>query len=116
MTSASVRVQGALVSEEEFTGAVFSAKDVLGHVTEFTIIMDDRKLPSSLAFLVEIDGDLCETLSPSLVTRHSSFSFDEQPHPLIKHPLVSKQPFGIRTTASCACSTADDSRRRPSTS
>jgi hypothetical protein len=55
---ASVRVQGALVSEEEFTGAVFSAKDVLGHVTEFTIIMDDRKLPSSLAFLVEIDGDL----------------------------------------------------------
>jgi len=53
-----VRVQGALISEEELTGAIFSAQDVLGRITEMTVIVDDRKVPSSLAFLVEVDGEL----------------------------------------------------------
>ncbi|KAF8549199.1 hypothetical protein OG21DRAFT_1421709 [Imleria badia] len=54
----SVRVQGVLVGEEELTSAIFSAQDVLGSITEMTVIVDDRKVPSSLAYLVEIDGEL----------------------------------------------------------
>lgn len=61
--STSVRVQGVLVGEEELTGALFSSQDVLGSVTEMTVIVDDRKVPSSLAYLVEIDGDLGEAVS-----------------------------------------------------
>ena len=57
-----VRVRTALISEEELASAVFSAQDVLGSITEFTVIVDERKVPSSLAFLVEIDGELCETV------------------------------------------------------
>ena len=51
-----------MISEEELVSAIFSAQDVLGSVTGFTVIVDDRKLPASLAFLVEIDGQLCETV------------------------------------------------------
>jgi hypothetical protein len=53
-----VRVRTALISEEELASAVFAAQDVLGSITEFTVIVDERKVPCSLAFLVEIDGDL----------------------------------------------------------
>lgn len=59
-----VRVRSALISEEELTSAVFSAQDVLGSITEFTVILDDRKPVASLAFLVEIDGELCESCFP----------------------------------------------------
>lgn len=42
--------------------AIFSAQDVLGSITEFTVIVDERTTPCSLAFLVEIDGEHCETI------------------------------------------------------
>ncbi|KAF8443864.1 GH3 auxin-responsive promoter [Boletus edulis BED1] len=61
-----VRVQGALISEEELTGAIFSAQDVLGRITEMTAIVDDRKMPCSLAFLVEIDGELSASAHQAL--------------------------------------------------
>ncbi|KAF8132373.1 GH3 auxin-responsive promoter-domain-containing protein [Boletus edulis] len=61
-----VRVQGALISEEELTGAIFSAQDVLGHITQMIAIVDDRKMPCSLAFLVEIDGELSTSAHQAL--------------------------------------------------
>jgi hypothetical protein len=66
-----------LVGEEELTSAIFSAQDVLGSITEMTVIVDDRKVPSSLAYLVEIDGELCRLLLffPRMTGIHCFLSF-----------------------------------------
>lgn len=60
-----IPVPGALISEKELASTIFSAQDVPGSIIEFTVIVDDRKVPSSLAFLIEIDGALCMTVSSS---------------------------------------------------
>jgi hypothetical protein len=113
MISTFVRVRTALISEEELASAVFAAQDVLGSITEFTVIVDERKVPCSLAFLVEIDGDLCETVSLSTVTGIHGV---KQPPRLTKRRRTSKQPSVAPTTTSWAWSTMDGSRRRSSTS
>lgn len=70
-----VRVRTALINEEELANAIFSAQDVLGSITEFTVILDDRKPAALLAFLVEIDGELCEICFPFPSDRRSVIFF-----------------------------------------
>ncbi|KAG9311384.1 GH3 auxin-responsive promoter [Chiua virens] len=58
-----LRLTSGMISEEQLKTAIFSAQDVLGTITEFTVIVDERKMPPSLAYLVEIDGELAPSAS-----------------------------------------------------
>lgn len=48
-----------MVSEKQLADAIFAAQAALGPIVEFTVVVDDRTLPASLGYLVEVQGDLC---------------------------------------------------------
>lgn len=51
-----------MVTETQLASAIFAAQDALGPVAEFTVVFDNRAMPPSLGFLVEIQDEICATL------------------------------------------------------
>ncbi|KAF9234200.1 GH3 auxin-responsive promoter [Melanogaster broomeanus] len=53
-----IRLGGAMTSEKQLADAIFAAQDALGPIVEFTVVVDDRTMPSSFGYLVEVQGEL----------------------------------------------------------
>ncbi|GLB35342.1 putative GH3 auxin-responsive promoter [Lyophyllum shimeji] len=51
-----MRAAGEFVTDKELLDAVHAVSDTLGNVTEFTVIIDDRRIPRAYGFLVELNG------------------------------------------------------------
>jgi len=48
-----------MCTESELTTAIVSISDRwIGHITEFTVVRDEREKPATFGFLVEIEGEL----------------------------------------------------------
>ncbi|KAF8888224.1 GH3 auxin-responsive promoter [Infundibulicybe gibba] len=56
--NAVMRVAGEFVSEAELHQAVRSIEDDIGRVTEFTVVVDDRRFPQRYGFLLELESEL----------------------------------------------------------
>ncbi|KAF9223196.1 hypothetical protein BS17DRAFT_802680 [Gyrodon lividus] len=53
-----IRLGGAMTSEKQLVDAIFAAQDALGPIMEFTVVVDDRTMPPSFGYLVEVQGEL----------------------------------------------------------
>ena len=61
--SVGFRISGEFVPERTLQDAVSSLANTLGHVSEFTTAIDNRKVVRAYGFFVELDGKL-GVLSP----------------------------------------------------
>lgn len=52
-----MRASGEITTEKEIQDAIHSLKIILGDINEFTVIIDERLVPRSYGFLVELKGD-----------------------------------------------------------
>ncbi|KIJ57869.1 hypothetical protein HYDPIDRAFT_163769 [Hydnomerulius pinastri MD-312] len=53
-----IRLGGAMTSEKQLADAIFAAQDALGPIVEFTVVVDDRTMPPSFGYLVEVQREL----------------------------------------------------------
>ncbi|KAF8837395.1 hypothetical protein BDN67DRAFT_991779 [Paxillus ammoniavirescens] len=53
-----IRLGGAMTSEKQLADAIFAAQDALGSIVEFTVVVDDRTMPPTFGYLVEVQGEL----------------------------------------------------------
>lgn len=44
------------MSEKQLADAIFAVQDTIGPILEFTVVIDDRAVPPSLGYLVEVEG------------------------------------------------------------
>ncbi|KAF8877299.1 GH3 auxin-responsive promoter-domain-containing protein [Infundibulicybe gibba] len=56
--SAMMRVSGEFVSEAELHRAIGSIEDIVGRVTDFSVVIDDRWFSQRYRFLLELEGEL----------------------------------------------------------
>ncbi|KAF8870184.1 GH3 auxin-responsive promoter [Infundibulicybe gibba] len=56
--NAVMRVSGEFVSEAELHRAIGSIKDIVGRVTDFSVVIDDRWFSQRYRFLLELEGEL----------------------------------------------------------
>lgn len=47
-----------MTSEKQLADAIFAAQDALGSIVEFTVVVDDRTMPPTFGYLVEVQGEL----------------------------------------------------------
>jgi len=57
-----------MVTETQLANAIFAAQDALGPVVEFTVVFDDRAMPPSLGYLVEVQDEVGAILFVCLST------------------------------------------------
>lgn len=51
-----LRIAGEFISEKELHDAIDVLKGTLGRVPEFTMAVDERKIPRAYGFFVELEG------------------------------------------------------------
>ncbi|KAH7918900.1 hypothetical protein BV22DRAFT_1134237 [Leucogyrophana mollusca] len=54
--NAVVRLSMGTATGKTLTDAIFSAEESLGKIVEFTVLVDERVMPSRIGFLVEVEG------------------------------------------------------------
>ncbi|KIM55204.1 hypothetical protein SCLCIDRAFT_1221347 [Scleroderma citrinum Foug A] len=102
------RFGGAMVTETQLASAIFAAQDALGPVAEFTVVFDNRAMPPSLGFLVEIQDEICPKAdeAPAQVLANLGTS-----NPNVLHG-IGRQAMGRPTVRIVRPGTFCDFRRR----
>jgi hypothetical protein len=64
--SVGFRIYGEMVTDEMIQKAIHSTRDTLGRVLEFVVELDERQLPRTYGYFVELEGELgvCYMLAP----------------------------------------------------